>query len=143
MATVVGSRASAEVGAGDGEEEGQVAGGFGDAQAADGGGEDIAVGQAEAGVLFEDGDEHGEAVGVEAGALAFGGAEESGGGEGLDLDEDAACSLHHGADDASGAWGAGRGSMDRGDAGALGGFAQSRCRSSRRCRVPWWCRSGS
>lgn len=54
------------MGAGDGECECEVGGGFDDFEAADGGGEDIAVGEAEAAVLFENGDEHGEAVGVEA-----------------------------------------------------------------------------
>src|SRR5262249_55455977 len=52
----------AVVGPGDGEQERQVRGGVYDLHAADAGDEYVAVGQAQPGVLLEDGDEHGEAV---------------------------------------------------------------------------------
>lgn len=52
-------------------------------------------------MLFQDGDEHGEAIAVEAAALAFGGAEEACGGQGLDFDEEAACAGDDGAEDAA------------------------------------------
>ena len=50
-------------------------------------------------MLFQNSNEHGEAVGVEAGGFSFGAADESGGGEGLEFDEDAAGAVHGGADD--------------------------------------------
>lgn len=71
---------------GDGEEDGEVAGGFGEAHAADDVDEDVPVEDKEAGVAVEHGHEHGEADGVDADAGAARVAE-AGGEQGLDLFE--------------------------------------------------------
>src|SRR5205085_8600853 len=61
--------------------------------------EDVFGGEAEFGAFLEDGDDHGDAVGRDAGDLALGGTDDGGGGEGLDLDEEDAGALHGGGDD--------------------------------------------
>jgi hypothetical protein len=48
-----------------GEDEGEVGGGLGDADAADGGGEDVGVTEHQPGVLFEHGHEQGQATAVD------------------------------------------------------------------------------
>lgn len=95
-------KGATEVCGGDGGENGEVSGGLDDLEAAGRLREDILIGEAEVGVFLENGDEQSEAAGIEAGDFAFGGAEDSGGGEGLDFHVKAAGALHHGADGGAG-----------------------------------------
>jgi hypothetical protein len=71
---------------GDRQEHGEVAGGLGEAHAADDVDEDVLVEDEEAGVAVEHGHEHGEADGVDADAGAARVAE-AGGEQGLDLEQ--------------------------------------------------------
>ncbi len=111
------------MGACDGEGGGKVGGGLGDAEAPHCRGEDILIGEAKFTVLLEDGNQHGEAVGVEAGDAAANSAGDAGGGKGLDLDEKAA-----GAGDDGAGGGAGTGLALFGEeAGAVGDFIEATC----------------
>ena len=89
---------------GDGECDGEVGCGFGDFDSAGDVDEDVVGCESEFGAFFEDGDDHCDAVGGDAGDFSSGGADDGACGEGLDLDEENAAAGHGCGDDRA-TWG--------------------------------------